>query len=346
MRPDAYSNKRGSGGYAPSGVPCFRRGGQSPWPCLLLLSRRALTAGLLASVAARPAAVVRLGILPFGSVQWVADVIAYHHLDASHGFRLQTAQLANTEAAKVALLGGAVDVAFSDWPFVASERAHGGQLCFAAGGSSSSGGIMVAAGSPVRALADLKGLRLGIAGGAADKSWLLVRAAALRAGVDLARQATLSYGAPPLLEAMQVHGDLDALLTFWNFAARLEAAGFREAISVAECARALGVAGPLVLVGYVFDAPWATANRAAIDGFLGAAAAAVDLLATSAAEWDRIRPLMNAPAEPLFQALRRRFVDGISHPGVAALTAQAAQIEALLAPAGSSALPAGVFWPR
>jgi NitT/TauT family transport system substrate-binding protein len=207
----------------------------------------------------------------------------------------------------------------------------------------------VAATSRVRGLGDLRGLRLGVAGGAADKSWLLVRAAGHRAGIDLAREASLSYGAPPLLEAMQEHGDLDALLTFWNFAARLEAAGFREAISVADCARGLGIAAPLVLVGYVFDAPWAAANRDTIGGFLAASAAAVDLLAADADEWERIRPLMNAPGDPLFQALRRRFIAGISHPTAVALQAQAARIEAILAgdaaPGAQPGLPEGVFWP-
>ncbi len=306
-------------------------------------TRRGLLAGLFALgvLPARAATVVRLGILPFGSVQWVADVIAYHKLDASHGFTLQTSRLANTEAGKVALLGRAVDVAVSDWPFVASQRAHGGHLCFAAGSNGSLGGVMVPAASAVRRLADLRGLRLGVAGGPADKSWLLVRAAGHAQGIDLTRQATLSFGAPPLLEAMLRHGDLDALLTFWNFAARLEASGFREAIPVAECGRALGLAAPPILVGYVFDDTWAAGNRPALDGFLAAAGEAARLLATSAAEWTRIRPLMNAPDDALFDTLRRRFIAGIDHPDSAALQAQAARVEALL---GAPALPPGVFW--
>jgi NitT/TauT family transport system substrate-binding protein len=294
---------------------------------------------------ARAEATVRLGILPFGSVQWVADVMAHHRLDAAHGFVLQTRTLANTEAGKVALLGRAVDVAVSDWPFVASQRAHGGHLCFAAGSTGSLGGIMVPAASSVRRLADLRGLRLGVAGGPADKSWLLVRAAAHRQGIDLASAATLSFGAPPLLDAMQRHGDLDALLTFWNFAARLEADGFREAISVADCAGALGLSAPPLLVGYVFDEGWARADRAACDGFLAAAAEAAHLLATSPEEWTRIRPLMNAPNDTLFAALRRRFIAGIDHPSPQALQQQAERIQGLLASAGAPAtLPQGVFW--
>ncbi len=67
------------------------------------VTRRGALAGL-AAIAVRPALgaelpVVRLGILPSGTVQWVADVITRHKLDQAHGFALQTTQLANTEAA-------------------------------------------------------------------------------------------------------------------------------------------------------------------------------------------------------------------------------------------------------
>ena len=317
-------------------------------------SRRATLAtafalGIGRARAASPA-IVKLGVLPFGSVQWVADVIIHHQLDRAHGFTLQTVRIANTEAVKVALLGGAVDVAVSDWPFVAAQRGRGGHLCFAAGNNSGLGGIMVAAKAPLRTLVDLKGRRLGVAGGPTDKSWLLVRAAALRQGADLTREATLSYGAPPLLDAMLRHGDLDAVLTFWNFAAKLEAAGFREAISVAQCAKALGLAGPPILLGYVFDDRWANANRNLIDGFLAAANAATGLLMDSRAEWDRIRPLMAVSDDAEYEALRARFVGGTRRPTPAEMEQEATRIEALLAGNGTTsdpvpvALPPGVFW--
>ncbi len=314
------------------------------------LTRRLMLGGLAAAgigqAHAAPMPTIRLGILPFGTVQWIADVIARHDLDSAHGIALQTTRLANTEAGKVALLGGAVDIAVSDWPFVAAQRSHGGHLTFAPF-SSSLGGIMVPADSHVRGLSDLAGLRLGVAGGPADKSWLLVRAAALRQGIDLARVAKLSFGAPPLLGAMLGQGSLDGLLTFWNFCARLQAGGAREAVSVADCARTLGFAAPPVLVGYVFSADWARANPTAIAGFLAATADATQILATDPTEWQRIRPLMDAPGDPLFTALRTRFLAGIAQPGAATLQRQASQLLAILAADGlqpQTALPPGVFW--
>lgn len=316
-------------------------------------------AGLAAAGRAGPALAdppsVTLGILQFGSVQWVADVIRRHRLDAAHEFVLRTTLLANNDAGRIALLAGSADVVVSDWPFVAVQCAAGTALRFARF-SNASGAVMVASSSPVHTLADLKGRKLGVAGGPADKSWLVVQAAARAQGLDLAHQASLVYGAPPLLAAKLQQGELDAALIFWTFAARLEAEGFRQAFTVADCATALGLKPDLGLLGYVFHAAWADQNRAAIDGFLAAAAAAERMLAAASpdadAEWAALRPLMQAPDDALFASLRRRFSAGVATPPDAAAQEAAAKsvFDILLrtggttATGGLTALPPGMFW--
>jgi NitT/TauT family transport system substrate-binding protein len=301
---------------------------------------------------ARAASGVRLGVLQFGTVQWVGDVIQRHGLDSAHGFALATVTLANNDAGRVALMASAADVVVTDWMFVAGQRAAGTKLCFAPF-SGSTGGIMVATASPIRSLADLAHRKLGVAGGSVDKSWLIVRAAAkASAGIDLSDAAEVVYGAPPLLNAKLMQGELDAVLTFWNFAARLEAAEYRQVISVDDCARGLGLPAAMSLVGFVFHEDWATRNPDAINGFLAAAAAADDMLATSDPEWQLIRPLMNAPEDALFQRLKRRFVEGVSHPTAQAQERAATQLfDVLLRTGGAQAtsglqqLPPGIFWP-
>ena len=86
------------------------------------------------------------------------------------------------------------------------------------------GAIMVPPKSPIKTLGDLKGKRLGVAGGPLDKSWLLLVAYALRtANLDLRTETTQEFGAPPLLNERAKQGELDAVLDFWPYAARLEA---------------------------------------------------------------------------------------------------------------------------
>jgi NitT/TauT family transport system substrate-binding protein len=322
-----------------------------------VVGRRAVVAGGIAAAAsgspfqARATASVRLGILQFGTVQWIGDIIQRHALDGVNGFSLATTMLANTDAGRVALMAHAADVVVSDWMFVAAQRAAGTRLCFAPF-SSATGAIMAAKDSPIQSLGDLAHRKLGVAGGPVDKSWLVVRAAAnAAAGADLSQAADVVYGAPPLLNAKLLQGELDAVLTYWNFAARLETAGYRQVTSVDDCARSLGLPAAMCLVGFVFDEDWARQDPGAINGFLAAAAAAGDLLAQSAVEWQQVRPLMNAPDDALFESLKVRFVAGITHPSVEAQQRAATQLfDVLLRTGGSRAtdglsqLPPGIFW--
>lgn len=312
--------------------------------------------GGLALFAAAPAlasTTVRLGTLQFGTVQWIADVIRRHKLDARHGVTLETVRLANTSAGRVALMAGAADVVVSDWMFVAVQRAAGTKLVFAPL-SSATGGVMVPQHSPIRDLGDLAGRKLGVAGGPTDKSWLIVRAAARAAtGRDLKDSAEIVYGAPPLLNAKLLQGELDATLTFWTFAARLDVAKCREVISVAACGERLNLPPTLPLVGFVFHEDWAKAHKAEINGLLAAAADAEHLLATSDEEWVRIRPLMDAKDDALFEDMKRRFRAGIVHASAQREQEIAAQMFKVLLQTGGSAvtgglttLPDGIFWPE
>lgn len=301
--------------------------------------------------AAQPLPTLRLGVLAFGTVQWVVSVIQRHGLDRAHGFVLVTEPLGNNDGAKVALLGGAVDVIVSDWLFVGTERARGLPLSFSPF-SSASGGVVVSHSSPLGRLEDLAHCRLGVAGGPYDKSWLIVRAAARREnGIDLTRTADLAYAAPPLLSAKLMQGRLDAALTYWNFVAALEVTGFRTLVTVSSCAVELGLPAHPPLIGYVFKEAWAETNRPLIDGFLAASAAAEDLLVHSDAAWDAIRPLMHASDERLFARLKAGFRSGVAQTSPSVEAAAANRLFAILhatggdaATGGLSHLPAGVFW--
>jgi NitT/TauT family transport system substrate-binding protein len=296
---------------------------------------------------------VRLGVLAFGTVQWVASIIRAHGLDRANGFTLLTNPLADGAGAKVALLGDAADIIVSDWLFVGTERAQGQRLRFAAF-SAATGAVVLGRDAPIHTLKDLAHQRLGVAGGPYDKSWMIVRAAALRQqGIDLAQAADVVYAAPPLLGAKLQQGGLDAVLTYWNFAAALEAADLHPLITVSSCAEALGLPAHPPLIGYVFKQTWAEHNRPLIDGFLAASAAAEDLLAHSDAAWDAIRPLMHADDDRLFQRLRDGFRAGIVHADPAAEAAAANRLFGILHELGGEAatggldrLPDDLFWTR
>lgn len=314
----------------------------------------ALSATLANTLAAEPP-LVRVGVLQFGTVAWELDVIARHKLAEREGVRLQIVQLAQKDAANVAIQGGAVDVIATDWLWVARQRSEGRDYVFSPH-STAVGSILVKGDSGLKNFADLKGKRLGVAGGPVDKSWLLLRAWSRKTlGEDAANVVQPDFVAPPLLNQLALRGEMPAALNFWHFAARLKTAGWRELLSMPDLLAGLGLERSLPMVGWVFSERFAQQNPAAIEGFLRASAAAKKQLAESDAVWEEIRPLTRAEDGATLAALREGYRAGIAAPGAAAAKAAekaAAAAYPILAREGgkeivgnATSLAPGVFWP-
>jgi hypothetical protein len=152
---------------------------------------------------------------------------------------------------------------------------------------------MVPPASNINSLSDLKGKRVRVAGGPLDKSWLLLRAYAQKElGVDFAGEVEPVFGAPPLLNEEPARGRIDAVLTYWHYAARLEASGARVFLSVTDMIRRLGIDSQVPMLGYAFREEWADREGTALQGFIGASRDANALLASSKDEWIRLAPLI------------------------------------------------------
>src|SRR5512143_3269249 len=245
----------------------------------------------LTHVAASHAAdTVRLAVQKTGTFSWELAAIRANGLDKEANLSLEVTELASTEAGKIAMRAGSADIMLSDWLWVSRERALGAKLTFYPY-SSALGAIMVPAASPIKTLADLKGRKLAVAGGPIDKSWLLLQARMKQDGIDLKTEASIVYGAPPLLAAKAHDGEMDASLNFWNLCAQLEAKGFRRLAGIEDILPKLGAKGPVAVVGYVFDEGWAAGHRDAVARFIAMTRKAKELLVTSDAAWEKIAPL-------------------------------------------------------
>jgi NitT/TauT family transport system substrate-binding protein len=280
---------------------------------------------------------LRIGLQKTGTFAWQLDVIRRHGLASSAGLDLKISEYASPDAGKLALNGGSVDLAVVDWLWVARARALGAKLLFYPY-SSAVGSIMVRGDSPLRTVGDLKGKVLAVAGGPLDKSWLIVQAAATAQSIDLKREATLEYGAPPLMFQKLQQGEADASLNFWNFCARLEAQGYRRLLDVRDAEAALGLKEPVAMVGYAFLEEFAASHRSTIDRFIAAAQQANDIMLRSDEEWDSLRPLMNAEDEWTFKAYRDRTREGIPRRPVASEEADARALFKALASIGGPEL--------
>ena len=295
---------------------------------------------------------VRVAVLKFGTVNWELSTIRRHGLDEQHGFTLDVLPLAGDQATKVALQSGEVDMIVSDWLWVSRQRAEGKNYTFVPF-SSSLGALMVPPGSDIRSLADLKDKKIAVAGGPLDKSWLLLRGLAQRAyGFDLAAESETVFGAPPLLAKKAEQGEVDAVLNYWHYSARLEAKGFRRIVGANEAAMALGAKGPISAIGYVFDEDWAARNTETVRGFVAASRDAKDLLRRSDAEWDVLREMTRAQDDATLTALRDRFREGIPTRLLSEEMADTETVYGFLAELGgdklvgpSKSMAPGTFWP-
>ena len=276
------------------------------------LFRLAFVLGLFAASGAHAeTAKIRAGVLSYGTVNWELNVVKHHGLDRKEGVELLVTKLGGKNASAVALQGGAVDVIVTDWIWVSRQRAAGTDYTFVPH-SVAVGGLMVRPDAGINSIGDLRGRKIGIAGGPVDKSWLMLRAYAQKSiGADLKDIAEPTFAAPPLLNKIMLKGEIPAALNFWHYTARLKAAGMRELVSVTDLLPALGVNGQPPLIGWVFSEGWAKANGPAIKGYLRALRAAKKILATSDTEWDRLRPLTKAKNDETFLALRKAYRAGI-----------------------------------
>lgn len=295
---------------------------------------------------------VRLALLQFGTVNWEAQTILSRGLDEAHGFRLEVVPFASGDATDIALQGGAVEVSTSDWLFVSRQRGEGAPLTFVPY-STSIGALMVPCDAGYTSLKDLAGKTIGVAGGPLDKSWLmLIGYANGELGFDVAGETDQVYGAPPLLAEKMRSGEIAATLNYWHINARLETEGYCRLVSAQEAARALGAAGDISAVGYVFSDAWASANPAAAEGFVAASRDAKAVLATDDAAWDAIRDLTKAENDAVFEALKQRWREGVPSRPIADDERDTAAVYAYLARAGGQKLVGnatemapGTFWP-
>ena len=293
--------------------------------------------------------VLRAAMLEIGTVNWELATIENRGLDEKHGFDLEVQSMADNGATRVALAGGESDMVVADWIWVATQRAAGKDYVFVPY-STAVGGLMVPEDSEAQSLEDMRGGKIGIAGGPVDKSWLILRAYAQQEyGFDLAAETEQVFGAPPLIMKAGLSGETDGAVNFWHFQAKMEAAGMRELISVGDASEALGLDPQTPLLGYVVSGAYAEANPDVIQGLAAASREAKEILATDDSAWEDLRPQMNANDEAEFEALKAGWIAGIPESQTVD-EAEIAKVFDLMAELGGSelvgdatSLPEGMF---
>lgn len=293
----------------------------------------------------------RVGVLESGTLHWELATMQRLGLAKKHGIRVKTFPLASNDALRIALQGGEVDLIMEDWIWVAVLRARGKDYQFVPH-SRAVGAIMVNPAAGIKTIADLKGKKIGVAGGALDKSWLIARAyARQKYGLDLSSTTTPQFAAPPLISRLLLDQRLPAGINFWHFNVRLAAQGLEQLLGVQDMLQGLGVEPAPPMLGWAFLRPWAEANRAELLQFLAAARQARQILATTEDAWLPIKGLVKPESDAVFASIRAHYAEGlVEHFDKSEMDAARLLFEILARESngqltgGAQTLPPGTFW--
>lgn len=282
---------------------------------------------------------IRIGLLPDSAMHWELDVIRHNKLDAKYGIRFVVTPQTSAQAARDALADGTVDIISGDWFWVSRQRAADRYYTLVPFLTAASA-AMASPESAVTSLSGMETLEISHADGTLAPQWLLLKARHQSINKRLAAPVSL-----------RPSGDADVQLVDWRTAARLEIKGYRRISATDDVASDLGAEGRMPETGYVFHEEWPRANRQAAIGFVRASRDAKQILKTSDDEWARIRPLMNAGDDRVFELLKTRFRNGIPGRTISNELADAEDIHILLGPLAaerdvnlSAAISPGTFW--
>ena len=253
---------------------------------------------------------LRVGVLSFGTVNWELNVLKHHKLDKKNNFELEVVKLASKNAVAIALQGKSVDVIVTDWIWVSRERAKGSNFTLYPY-SRSVGALYVRPELNIKSLSDLKGRKIGIAGGPVDKTWLLMRAyTKAKYKKDFKKMVNPVFASPPILNKQILKKKLAGVTNFWHFNAKLKANGMERLLGVEEIFSFFNIRNDIPLLGWAFREQTAKKSKM-IDGFLQASYESKKILNSSDKEWDRIRPFMRAKKDVVFESLKDGYKNGI-----------------------------------
>jgi len=290
--------------------------------------------------------VLSVSVLQFGTAHWELDHLLNRELDREHGYRLELKPVANLPASRLAVTSGSVHGAVADLLW-AQSRFQAGTSYFYIPFSSQIGDIVVEENSTIRSVADMADKRIGVAGGPDSKGWILLQTVAQRQGINLEESAELQFAAPPLLSQALKRGQVDVIVTYWHFAARLRGeGGWRSAFSMVDLLTELDLDRNLPVLGYVFPANWARDNGLLIDCFAASLQQAKAELAERKVYWQRLRPLMGDPDDNVFEALREGFVAGTPGPQTDQRIADLQRLMSLTGADPDHLMPANLFYRR
>lgn len=215
-----------------------------------------------------------------------------------YGIDVDLMRVASPTASYTVMQTGDFHIGFGGWLSIAVLREKGFKLSNVYSMVGYTVEMMVRADSPLKNLAELKGKRLGLFGGAnAATTWLFRVLAVKFFGFDPTKEAKIHYGAPPLLIGMLDKRELDAVLILDPFITQLlETGNYRSIANLGKLWREKTGQHPM-LVAVTVNEPWARANPEVVKRFVAAYKEALTYLKTRPEAWPEIAKAMRVKTE-------------------------------------------------
>lgn len=248
---------------------------------------------------------VTLAVQATDTVKWELAAMSVLGIDKKNKLELTVNDVADSTAGQDALQSHSADIILSDFIWVSLQR-HSGNMVSMVPHSLTAGGLMVDPAAGIAALGDLKGKTLAVSGSPTDESFVILSADYNKlTGSKLSNDATITFGAPSLVNDAFTGGQAQAALNLWNWNTQAETAGKTQLISVGDMLADLGVSQPPPLTGWTFSDDFAKDHKATLKAFLTASFETKAALLTDDTVWDEIRDVMNVgDDDALFKQLR------------------------------------------
>jgi NitT/TauT family transport system substrate-binding protein len=209
---------------------------------------------------------VRFALIGSGGQDEVSNVVQQFGLDKKYGLALTVIDFAAPGQQYPMFRADAIDVAAGNFVDLLRQRKAGVGLRAFHGFQGYSNLIVTKPDSPIKTFRDLKGKKVGQFG-TTFLDWLIIRAAGKKAyNLDLANDAELVGGAPPLLNQFLAKGDVDATLQFSSLTLGPIAQGQQRVVSeMSDLMQAAGFNPRCFYVQWHVTDKWTGAHPGAID---------------------------------------------------------------------------------
>jgi len=268
---------------------------------------------LLGVAASTAAAADKVKVVALEGIQlFPMQIMETKGIAKKYGIDVDLMRVASPTASYTVMQTGDFNVGFGGWLSVAVLRSKGFKLSNVYSMVGYTVETMVKADSPLKSLADLKGKRLGLFGGAnAATTWLFRVVSVKFFGFDPTKEAKIFFGAPPLLVGMLDRGELDAILILDPFITQLlETGKFKSIGNPGNIWREKTGQHPM-LVAITVNEPWAKANPDVVKRFVLAYREALTYLKTKPEAWPEIAKAMKVKTEKGAKLLYERTADAL-----------------------------------